>query len=182
MSDLIPNERPALCRECGGQCCRTRPGVEAPERFLAEADPVAALAAALRSGDWVLAEHVGVPWDGDTPPPEAERRLLLRYPRPATLAERGTGRASADAAASPCVYLGEAGCRLPFAGRPRMCRSLRPEVGFECEAEWDRRAAARAWRPHQSLVEAARVAATGAPERETRATATGRSRADDPRS
>jgi Fe-S-cluster containining protein len=149
------NERPSLCAECGGQCCRSRPGVEAVERFLAAADPVAALGAALASGDWVLADHVGLPWTDGVPPPEPERRRLIRYPRPATAAERGSGRASSDPAASPCVFLGEAGCRLAFADRPRMCRSLEPAVGFECEAAWDRLAAARDWAPWQAMVEAA---------------------------
>jgi hypothetical protein len=157
------NEHPTRCAECGGQCCRSRPGLEAPERFLAAGDPVATLAGLLAAGDWVLAEHVGLPWVDGVPPPEAERRRVIRYPRPATLAERGAGRASTDPAPSPCVYLGEAGCRLPFAERPRMCRSLEPAVGFECEAAWDRLAAASAWAPWQGLVGKAASAARSAP-------------------
>jgi hypothetical protein len=155
------NERPDLCAQCGGQCCLTRPGLESPERFLAAPDPAAALAAALASGDWVLAEHVGVPWVEGVEPPEAERRRVIRYPRPATVLERGGGGAPRDDLA-PCTFLGEAGCRLAFADRPRMCRALVPTPGFECEGDWGRREAALAWLPHQGWVEAARV--TAAPE------------------
>lgn len=157
------NERRDLCAECGGQCCRTRPGIEAPERFLASPEPEQLLALALATGDWVLAEHVGVPWVDGVEPPLEERRLLIRYPRPATLVERGQGGAPRDDLA-PCAFLGDEGCRLPFADRPRMCRALVPTPGFECEGDWGRREAALAWRPHQDLVERARaLAGVGSP-------------------
>ena len=104
-------------------------------------------------------------------PPEAERRLLIRYPRPATVGERaaagrgpatgGSAGATADDALSPCVFLGEGGCRLDYAARPRMCQSLEPDAGGACEAAWGRREAALAWRPHQALVAAARARAAG---------------------
>ena len=169
------NERPDLCAQCGGQCCLTRPGLEGPERFLgdpsplreegqgeghrgAASDPAAALAALLASGDWVLAEHVGVPWVDGVEPPEDQRRRIIRYPRPATLLERGQGGTPRDELA-PCTFLGPTGCRLGFDDRPRMCRSLEPSPGFECEAEWGRREAALAWLPHQGWVEEARARA-----------------------
>jgi Fe-S-cluster containining protein len=145
----------ARCAACGGQCCQTRPGLEAPERFLADADPAGALAAALASGDWVLAEHVGVPWVDGVPPPEAERRRRIRYPRPATVPERTAGALLADAAPAPCVFLAPDGCRLEAAARPRMCQSLEPDALGDCEAPWGRREAALAWLGHQPLVEAA---------------------------
>jgi hypothetical protein len=147
-------ERPDLCARCG-ECCRTRPGVEAPERFLAEPDPAAALRRALASGDWVLARHVGVAWTDGEPPPDQERWRLVRYPRPATVAERAAGSAHTGAEASPCVFLGPTGCRLPFAGRPRMCRDLEPWASGDCQATWDLPEAARAWAPWQGLVEEA---------------------------
>ncbi|MBK9517046.1 MAG: hypothetical protein IPO09_06745 [Anaeromyxobacter sp.] len=169
------NERPDLCADCGGQCCLTRPGLEAPERFLgapapvqgegrgegasvASSDPAAALAALLLTGDWVLAEHVGVPWVDGVEPPEGDRRRIIRYPRPATLLERGRSGAPQDALA-PCTFLGEVGCRLAFDDRPRMCRALAPSPGFECEGDWGRREAALAWLPHQGWVEEARARA-----------------------
>ena len=73
------NERPGICGACGGECCLARPGIEAPERFLAAADPVAGLARALRSRDWLLLRHVGVPWVDGRPPAEADRyRTILQ--------------------------------------------------------------------------------------------------------
>jgi hypothetical protein len=154
------NENPGRCAACGGECCRTRPGVEAPDRFLAAPEPARALAAALDSGDWVLVEHVGVPWVDGRPPPEEERRRIIRYPRPATVPEKASGRVATDGAPAPCVFLGPAGCRLDFAGRPRMCQSLEPDALGDCEAAWDRRAAALAWLPHQPLVEAGQYLAS----------------------
>lgn len=157
---LIPeidenNERPDLCAACGGACCRTRPGIEAPGRFLAAEDPAEALAAALRSRDWLLAEHVGVPWVNGVPPPDEERYRVLRYPRPATVAERAVGAPLPPGDFADCVFLAPAGCRLPFPERPRMCRSLAPSADGDCVAAWGRREAALAWREHQDLVAAA---------------------------
>ncbi len=149
------NERADLCAACGGACCRTRPGIEAPARFLAAADPAAALAAALRSRDWLLAEHVGVPWVNGVPPPDADRYRVLRYPRPATVAERNAARGLAAGESADCVFLEPGGCRLPFRERPRMCRSLAPSADGDCAAAWGRREAALAWSEHQELVASA---------------------------
>jgi len=146
------NERPALCAACGGECCRHRPGIEAPDRFLAAADPAAALSAALTSGDWVLVRHVGVPWVDGKPPPDEDRYRVIQYPRPATVAEREQGEAFRGGEESPCVFLAPGGCTFRFEERPRMCQSLEPSAGGECEAGWDQRSAALAWLPFQDLV------------------------------
>jgi hypothetical protein len=131
----MTGERPDLCARCG-ECCRTRPGAEEPERFLAQPDPAGALARALASGDWVLARHLGT-----------------RYPRPATLDERATGTVHAGAEHSPCVFLEATGCRLPFTDRPRMCRDLEPWANGDCQATWDLPQAALAWGPWQPLID-----------------------------
>jgi hypothetical protein len=115
---------------------------------------------ALVSGDWVLAEHVGVPWVDGVEPPEAERRRVIRYPRPATILERG-GRGVPRDDLAACAFLGAQGCRLAFDDRPRMCRALVPSPGYDCEGDWGRREAALAWLPHQRMVEAALGAAGG---------------------
>lgn len=130
----MTNERPGLCASCG-DCCRTRPGVEDPARFLSEPDPAAALAEALASRDWVLCRLAGV-----------------GHVRPATVEERATGRVHTGAEASPCVFLGESGCRLAFADRPRMCRELEPWANGDCQARWDLPEATRAWGACQGLV------------------------------
>lgn len=152
LPEIDNNERPDLCAACGGACCRTRPGIEAPGRFLAAPDPAAALADALRSRDWLLAEHVGVPWTDGVPPPDEDRYRLLRYPRPATVEEREAGGALPPGGFADCVFLAPTGCRLPFEERPRMCRSLEPATDGECVATWGRREAALAWQHHQELV------------------------------
>jgi hypothetical protein len=153
---LEPNERPDLCGPCGGACCRTRPGLESPERFLAAPDPAAALAAGLASGEWVVVRQIGVPWVDGVPPPDEVRWREILCLRPATVAERAAGAALGGGEPSPCAFLGDAGCRLPFAGRPRMCQALEPSAGEECVASWDRGDAARAWLPWQDLVADAR--------------------------
>jgi hypothetical protein len=150
----MTNERPDLCAACG-ECCLTRPGAEEPERFLRAPDPAGALASALASGDWVLARHVGVAWEGAEPPPAGERFRVIRYPRPATVRERTSGTIDTGAEGSPCVFLAPGGCSLRFDDRPRMCRDLEPWANGDCVAAWDLPHAARAWAPWQALVEEA---------------------------
>lgn len=173
LPEIEYNERPDLCAACGGACCRTRPGIEAPGRFLAAEEPALALAAALASGEWVLAEHVGLPWVDGVPPPDEDRYRVILYPRPATVAERDAARApdavptppagAGDSGLADCVFLSPRGCRLPFPDRPRMCRSLEPSADGDCVAAWGRREAALAWSRHQDLVAAARAARRRAP-------------------
>ena len=141
----MTGERPDICARCG-DCCRTRPGVEAPERFLADADPAAALSRALASRDWVLARHVEV-----------------ACPRPATIAERAVGTVHAGAETSPCVFLEATGCRLTYEGRPRMCRELEPWANGDCQARWDLPEAVRAWAPLQGLIHEALSQLPGSP-------------------
>ncbi|ABB32814.1 hypothetical protein Gmet_2595 [Geobacter metallireducens GS-15] len=151
---ITNNEDFSLCRACGGECCRTRPGIEAPARFLAAANPAEELARLLASGLWVLDRHYGVPYDpgkGETGDPD---RIIL-YPRPATRRERAEGTLLVVPGAGECVLLGDEGCTLPFAERPRACQALEPASDFACTAAWTRFDAAREWRHHQDTVEGA---------------------------
>ena len=139
-----------LCARCGGQCCQTRPGLEEPEAFLDNGDLAAALASALRSGNWVLEEHIGIPYDSGDCSPDPDR--IIRYPRPATLLEQALPGWSPLPDAAPCIFLDSTGCILSFDKRPRLCRELEPDVCFECESPWGRREAALAWLPYQEMV------------------------------
>ncbi|WP_298439690.1 hypothetical protein [Geobacter sp.] len=148
------NESITLCGACGGACCRTRPGIEAPGRFLATPDPAGALRDLLASGLWVLDTHYGVPYD----PGKGERgdpdRIIL-YPRPATRAEQAAESIFALPGAGECVFLRDDGCALSFADRPRACQALEPAADGECSSSWTRFDAAPAWLPHQEAVAAA---------------------------
>lgn len=157
----MPNEIPitnnedfSVCGACGGDCCRTRPGIEAPGRFLAAANPAEELARLLASGLWVLDTHHGVPYDpgkGEKGDPD---RIIL-YPRPATGQERAEGSIFALPGAGECVLLGDDGCTLPFPERPKACQALEPAADFACTSSWSRFDAAREWQHHQVLVSAA---------------------------
>jgi len=152
MKVLTNNEHRSICARCGGQCCRTRPGIEAPDRFLAQTDPAAALTELLARREWVLETHYGVPYTPGVTAPDPGR--IIHYPRPATVGEQS--RSDADlSAADDCIYLTPTGCSLAFEARPRMCRELIPDSCFECETPWGRREAALAWLPHQDIVQAA---------------------------
>jgi Fe-S-cluster containining protein len=152
------NEDIQLCARCGGQCCLTKPGIEAPERFNASGDLAAALHDALASGNWVLEEHLGIPYQTESASPDPDR--LIYYPRPATLAEQQQSAITPLPGSGVCVFLTDNGCQLAFAERPRLCRELVPDVCFECESPWGRREAALAWLPWQDHVTVARARLT----------------------
>ncbi|HEY6009804.1 MAG TPA: hypothetical protein VIU40_15870 [Geobacteraceae bacterium] len=146
------NECPVLCSICGGECCRTKPGIDGPERVLATPDPAEALFLLINSGFWVLDQHYGTHPAGEAVDDGDERPI--HYPRPATLVEREEMSFLAIPGPGECVFLGVEGCLLPFAERPRMCRALEPEVNFECRTSWTRRDAALVWLPSQEMVAA----------------------------
>lgn len=157
----MPNEIPitnnedfSVCGACGGDCCRTRPGIESPGRFLAAANPAEELSRLLASGLWVLDTHHGVPYDpgkGEKGDPD---RIIL-YPRPATRQEQAAGSLRVVPGAGECVLLGDDGCTLPFAERPRACQALEPAADFACTSSWTRFDAAREWQHHQDVITAA---------------------------
>lgn len=147
---MTSNEDSSLCARCGGQCCLTRPGIDAPEGFLANGDLTACLAARLDSGQWVLEEHIGIPYPAGSRSPDPDR--IIRYPRPATRSEQAHRSLFAQPETGPCCFLGDTGCLLAFPERPKLCRELQPDVCFECESPWGRRDAALAWLPHQEAV------------------------------
>jgi len=164
MSHEIPvsnNEDYPLCHACGGECCRTRPGIEAPERFLAEANPAEALALLLASGLWVLDRHYGIPYSPEKGEQGDPDRIIL-YPRPATRTEHATRSIFALPGEGECVLLGNDGCTLPFAERPKACQALEPAAGFACTSTWSRFDAAREWVSHQDMVNEA-LAILGSP-------------------
>lgn len=144
------NEDSSICARCGGHCCRTRPGIEGPERFLAAPDPASALAALLAGGKWVLEQHLGVPYQPGVTPPDPDR--IIRYPRPATVHEHHWPGLEPLPDTGDCVYLEHDGCSLPFQDRPRLCRELVPDICLECESPWGRREAALAWLPCQDML------------------------------
>lgn len=150
-SSITNNEDFSVCGTCGGDCCLTRPGIDAPARFLAAPNPAEELTRLLASGLWVLDTHYGVPYDpakGETGDPD---RIIL-YPRPATRQEQAAGSLHAVSGAGECVLLGDNGCTLPFAERPRACQALEPAADFACTSSWSRFDAAREWMHHQDLV------------------------------
>lgn len=150
-SSIPNNESVTTCSACGGDCCRTRPGIEGPERFLSAANPAEELARLLASGLWVLDTHYGVPYDPEKGEKGDPDRIIL-YPRPATRAEQGAGSIFAIPGAGECVLLGDEGCTLPFEERPRACQALEPAADFACTSSWTRFDAAREWLHHQDLV------------------------------
>jgi hypothetical protein len=150
-SAVACNENRSLCAACGGACCRTRPGIDSPERFLSHDDPAGHLFSLLASGNWVLDRHLGLPETPDTRLLADRMGTVTWYPRPATVQEQRQRTLTGLPQAGECVYLGSDGCALSFRDRPYICRALEP-ASDECHSPWSRADAALAWWPLQEMV------------------------------
>ena len=130
IASAVGNEAP-ICAECGGMCCKSMPGLYAPEDFGApDIDTL------LRKiGEAVLARRVQIDWwEGDPRQGvnELQRALYLRAPMGGRhgiyLAEPSWGGA--------CGLLRSYGCSLQFDARPYVCRHLVPgRIAGQCDLE-----------------------------------------------
>lgn len=137
------NERPDLCGQCGGQCCKGMPGgVDPADLGAPDVDALERnVLALLRSGKWAVDW-----WEGDVKP--GGRMDSVPFLRPAC--RNAPGRLRDPSRGGECVLLTDAGCSLAFSDRPRGCRELEPRVGFPkaCFPHWSKRDQALAWRPY----------------------------------
>jgi len=137
-------EKPELCAECGGRCCKRLPGLNLPEDFGSTKEEIAAnLAVALESRkyavDW---------WAGDL---EGTEHSDVYFIRPAT---KGAERIYDPSWGGECVFLAPTGCSLPPEKRPSGCKLLEPFADEECKVHGaSKKDAARAWVPYQDLID-----------------------------
>lgn len=167
---IANNEDAAICRACGGKCCKTLPGAFLPDQL-----DDAQLSAGFRDGSLVLAWWQGDPrpdrhcfdvdCDGSCERCRAERLVRAYYVRPRNLNSRdGLFDASTQ---GECRLLGPTGCTLPFERRPAGCQNLlvnRADPGncheYAITTGSFRYYAALAWVPHQERLLSAAAAAS----------------------
>lgn len=117
----------SICTPCGGRCCKTKPGITAPEEWGAPDVEVMhmRLAAAFRSGKYAIDW-----WEGEFPDTDV---ISPRYVRPAIEGDRGI-EDPAWAGSGSCVFLSGKGCELEHDARPLQCRTLIPSADGKCKA------------------------------------------------
>lgn len=131
-----------LCASCG-KCCKSLPGAHLPDDF--GIDMLEQVRAALASGryaiDW---------WEGDVI--EDGDLSSVMFLRPATKGKEGV--VYDPSWGGECTFLTDTGCSLHRSKMPAECKALRPTrtPDGDCPSELDKEAAARAWRPYQSLL------------------------------
>lgn len=134
----------SLCTPCGGNCCKTYPGIVSPEDVGAPdlERMTQRLEVMLRSGrytiDW---------WEGDD----------VEFVRPAQVGHEGKHRHGGGAGA--CSLLSESGCVLEHDDRPLGCRGLKPvpKAAGGCEPHESKEHQVHAWEPYQELLRAVRA-------------------------
>lgn len=147
-------DKPEICAECGGACCKCLPGAAHPLDFGLRPDnppDFTALTAALNSGNWCIDW-----WEGDARP---GKQLLDKtyFVRPAITPYEGELRHLGDNGGI-CTFLQRNGCSLGSDVRPMTCRMLEPrpkrrasdKPGWRCELHGDteKRDIAIAWIPY----------------------------------
>lgn len=151
-----------LCGPCAGQCCKTAPGITHPEQWgETEAEMLANIAAALKTGQWAVDW-----WDGD--PREALGDTFLAracYVRPA-IGEPFSYPAEHGSWGGMCTFLRPTGCALEHDARPLECQALKPtEDGCESMAG-EKQQFAIAWLPFAHVIDAALAAVLQRGEKE----------------
>lgn len=147
---VVPNaEAAAVCRECGGGCCKSMPGIAAPEDFGAPDLDVMRerISAALATGRWAIDWWEGDPTDGDLD--------CVEYIRPAVMMHEG--RLRHPSWGGRCTFLGPSGCTLQHDDRPHNCRALVPNPEFKTEScvmppGLQKQDYAIAWMPYADLL------------------------------
>lgn len=140
--------KPDICGPCGGVCCKSLPGISAPEQWGEnEAEILPRLIAAFRSGLWAVDwwEGKGVNGAG-------------YYVRPAT--KNAPGKILDPSWGGECTFF-DNGCTLEFSVRPLGCKSLVPKKSGGCTARYDeggKRSMAIAWKPYHSVLRKALTA------------------------
>ncbi len=141
----------AMCRECGGGCCKSMPGIAYPSDFGPRETLVATLLTYLRSGKWAIDW-----WEGDIV--EGGPLPCIYWIRPATV--MGAGKLFDASWGGQCsLWTEKYGCGLPFRQRPYQCRNLKPRPMPEreksgCEGD-GKEEAAHAWRDYQEEIKQA---------------------------
>ncbi len=143
-------DKPEVCSQCGGKCCKRFPGAYYPQDFtLPLGDSLeAAFKGKLVAIDW---------WEGDPRDVVKGKRLDRAYfirPRvkkSAKLFDASWG--------GECIHLTDTGCSLPTDSRPTGCKMLEPAAGgVGCIRHHtqgnhnDKQEACLKWLPHTDII------------------------------
>ena len=119
-------DKPDICGECGGKCCKRYPGCTFPIDFGLKdgVEPdFTKLTEALNSGRWCIDW-----WEGDTSLKQEQTPAPLDrayFVRPSLVGSEGEIRQGLWGG-KPCTFLSDTGCTLEADSRPLMCKMLEP--------------------------------------------------------
>lgn len=133
-------EKPEVCAECGGACCKRMSGGTFPEDFGPDVEKN--LREAFAAGSWSIDW-----WDGELNGAVAPLFVRPRH-KDAPVVDGSWG--------GECIFLEEDGCSLSPEDRPTTCRELEPKRNEDCVSHLDignaKEASVTAWMPYQDLL------------------------------
>ncbi|MEJ5257545.1 MAG: YkgJ family cysteine cluster protein [Fervidobacterium sp.] len=132
-------ENLAICKSCGGKCCKTYPGPATPEDFGApdieklRTNLIEALSTGMWTIDWINQDEG------------------LYFVRPAVKGFEGS--VFDHNYLGECTFLTPHGCELEFEKRPESCRMLVPKVDERCDPQgYTRQTVARRWKEYYDIL------------------------------
>lgn len=107
--NILPNENKVICKECGGHCCKSMPGIYGPGQVRkGKFDPKTMVIDIIerrgRNG-WTTYRVIRPRGEKDT-----DKVQTCLYPP------------------NRCMHLTDAGCALPWEKKPLQCKALVPHV------------------------------------------------------
>jgi len=118
---LVMWEKPDICSQCGGECCKSMPGCVYPEQIKGDMKEV--LSEMISSGRYTIDC-----WEGD-PRPDSNELIDAFYIRPATKGKEG--KINDYSWGGECTFLNGV-CELKEHDRPMGCQLLEPKPDLEC--------------------------------------------------
>lgn len=121
-----------MCRKCGGECCKHKPGLYHPDQLFADIPPNGGMSsvvdrvhALLDSGKYILVQVLD---EEDKDPYTAIQ------PRTSFVKSK---IAEDDYGVGQCVNLTDTGCSLVYSDRPLECQRLVPAFPHSCRSPDD---------------------------------------------
>lgn len=133
-------DKPKICSECGGSCCKNCPGIMHPDDVQRSKKKIKALLLSKKYAvDW---------WEGDIRP--KGKRLQIYFLRPAIKGFEGMFHPSWG---GECIFLENKGCKLFSDDRPMQCRNLEPKRHGLCilHGHAGKIYLVKAWIPYQKF-------------------------------
>lgn len=150
--DIVKNENPDICKQCGGQCCMNMGCHLHPDDIVKRFGAITreTLIQALKCGDYSADFWDGdVREDNDIEVPYEELKSDCWYLRARHIGSKAIDRSCGGV----CANLTKHGCKFSWDDRPSGGKALIPQENHDCgKSSFDRVAGVISWIPYSDMI------------------------------